>query len=231
MRIRADLSASHRQAADGAARVTRVDVQRLLLLSHRPCGAAPWRSPEIGRLGSPLCRRHPLARRWPDVPVRATIVDRHVRCTSQPTPDRSPLDTARRAGRRTAAVLEPAPTLETPASRTFTSTINDRIRGPTRSTLRKDCRSISATTTVRRCPKGVWKSTPPPDAPSLPGPSCSTADRTNNRSKRDGCEVRLIDGALGGSLQRRPLSALRMWRWTLETDRSRERARTRRGIG
>ena len=28
------------------------------------------------------------------------------------------------------------------------------------------------------------------------------ADRTNNRSKRDRCEVRLIDGALGGSLQR-----------------------------
>ena len=42
------------------------------------------------------------------------------------------------------------------------------------------------------------------------------ADRTNNRSKRDGCEVRLIDGALGGSLRRRPLSPLRMWRWTLD---------------
>ena len=50
------------------------------------------------------------------------------------------------------------------------------------------------------------------------------ADRTNNRSKRDGCEVRLIDGALGGSFQRRPLSPLRMWRWTLETERSRETA-------
>ena len=53
-----------------------------------------------------------------------------------------------------------------------------------------------------------------------------SADRTNNRSKRDGCEVRLIDGALGGSLQRRPLSPLRMWRWTLETERSRETAVT-----
>ena len=52
------------------------------------------------------------------------------------------------------------------------------------------------------------------------------ADRTNNRSKRDGCEVRLIDGALGGSLQRRPLSPLRMWRWMLETERSRETAVT-----
>ena len=52
------------------------------------------------------------------------------------------------------------------------------------------------------------------------------ADRTNNRSKRDGCEVRLIDGALGGSLRRRPLSPLRMWRWTLETEGSRETAVT-----
>ena len=48
----------------------------------------------------------------------------------------------------------------------------------------------------------------------------------NNRSKRDGCEVRLIDGALGGSIQRRPFSPLRMWRWTLETERSRETAVT-----
>ena len=54
----------------------------------------------------------------------------------------------------------------------------------------------------------------------------ATADRTNNRSKPDGCEVRLTDGALGGSLQRRPLSPLRMWRWTLETDRSRATAVT-----
>ena len=52
------------------------------------------------------------------------------------------------------------------------------------------------------------------------------ADRTNNRSKPDGCEVRLIDGALGGSLQRRPLSPLRMWRWALETERPRETAVT-----
>ena len=49
------------------------------------------------------------------------------------------------------------------------------------------------------------------------------ADRTNNRSKPDGCEVRLIDGALWGSLQRRPL---RMWRWALETERPRETAVT-----
>ena len=51
-------------------------------------------------------------------------------------------------------------------------------------------------------------------------------NRTNNRSKRDGCEVRLIDGALGGSLQRRPLSPLRIWWWTLETEWSRETAVT-----
>ena len=57
-------------------------------------------------------------------------------------------------------------------------------------------------------------------------PDGCEADRTNNRSKPDGCEVRLIDGALGGSLQRRPLSPLRMWRWALETERPRETAVT-----
>ena len=74
---------------------------------------------------------------------------------------------------------------------------------------------------------------PPSSAPSTYPAATATAtaaataaDRTNNRSKRDGCEVRLIDGALGGSLQRRPLSPLRMWRWTLETERSRETAVT-----
>ena len=46
------------------------------------------------------------------------------------------------------------------------------------------------------------------------------ADRTNNHSKRDGCEVRLIVGALGGSLQRRLLSPLKMRRWTPETDKA-----------
>ena len=36
------------------------------------------------------------------------------------------------------------------------------------------------------------------------------ADRTNNRSKRDGCEVRLVAGAFVGSGQRRAMSRLRM---------------------
>ena len=68
---------------------------------------------------------------------------------------------------------------------------------------------------------------PPKWRQNQPGPiTIGPADRTNNRSKRDGCEVRLIDGALGGSLQRRPLSPLRMWRWTLETESSHETAVT-----
>ena len=50
------------------------------------------------------------------------------------------------------------------------------------------------------------------------------ADRTNNRPKQGGSEVRLIDGALAGSHQRHPLSRLRMWRWTLETESSPETA-------
>ena len=52
------------------------------------------------------------------------------------------------------------------------------------------------------------------------------ADRTNNRSKRDDCEVRLIEGALVGSGQRGAMSRLRMWRWALETERPRTTADT-----